>query len=92
MAGLPLLSAELPPELCDDPPGNRVGPRPAGALDGPVHSPVHALQHEILAGWNGVDSADSRQDKAPGWVRLAVPVGSSIALWIVIIGFVRTLL
>ncbi|MBF9151880.1 hypothetical protein [Novosphingobium jiangmenense] len=92
MSGLPLLSAELPDALFEDPSAKAARLRPAHAADAPVSSPVHALQHEIAAGWNAEAPGDSHPAKAPGWVRLAFPVCSSLILWFGIIGFVRSLM
>lgn len=92
MSGLPLLSAELPGGLSEDFSAKAARLRPAQAEDAPVGSPVHALQHEIVAGWTAEQAGDSRPVKAPGWFRLAFPVCSSLVLWCGIIGFVRSLM
>lgn len=92
MPGLPLLSAELPSELGDALLSDRPVPRAAGLRDGSMRSPVHALQHEFFAGWAAAEPGDSQQEKASGWVRLAVPLGSSFVLWTGIIGLVRALM
>ncbi|WP_353229447.1 hypothetical protein [Novosphingobium sp.] len=60
----------------------RVLPRLAGDHDDFVASPVHELQENLWAFTDTVPEADLQL--YPGWVRLAVPVVSSAALWALI--------
>jgi len=54
-------------------------PRSANGGEIPVPSPVHRLQAEIAALGELQDLA--REEKFPGWLRMAVPVGASVLLW-----------
>lgn len=87
----PLISMDrsTTPEAAD--PSSFDGPREALSVDTPVHSPVHALQHELLRAHRDASTSDSRGEKAPGWVRLGFPILASSILWIVIIGFIQAL-
>lgn len=87
----PLLSMDMSAAPEVEGRSSRDGPREARAMDVPVHSPVHALQHEILRAHEDGPVGDSRVDKAPGWVRLGFPAIASLMLWAVIIGFIRAL-
>lgn len=87
----PLLSMDMSAAPDVEGRSSHDGPREARAMDVPVHSPVHDLQHEILRAHEGGPASDSRADKAPGWVRLGLPVIVSLMLWAVIIGFIRAL-
>lgn len=91
MSGMPLLSADAPADLAEAREGAIAVPRPAGPGDVPVQSPVHRLQSDLLAA--GVLESDSlaetASEKAPGWVRLLLPVGVSLLLWSVIFGFIK---
>ncbi|MCX7284935.1 MAG: hypothetical protein NTX28_12970 [Novosphingobium sp.] len=64
---------------------DRVAPRLASGEERPVQSPVHALQQELIR-TDAVmrDSSGSSVQKAPGWVRLTLPLAASLALWAVI--------
>lgn len=65
--------------------------RLANELECPVESPVHALQRELgkLDALKRED--DSLANRAPGWLRIALPLAMSIGLWIVLIGIFRAL-
>lgn len=65
------------------------GPRGAAEVDAPITSPVHAM-HEQLLRFGETGSGDETsfpfaEDKAPGWVRMGLPVGLSVVLWVVIL-------
>lgn len=68
------------------------GPRSAEAVDAPVRSPVHELQDKLLTGQEAeygsvVDHLGEhagRNSKAPGWVRLSLPLLLSFGLWALI--------
>lgn len=62
------------------------GPRVAETVDAPIASPVHRLQDQLQRlGEHTPDAANERHERAPGWVRLALPVALSVALWSVIL-------
>lgn len=84
MSGLPALSIELSAVSAGD---HRVrGPRPADAIDAPVTSPVHELQDQLQRLNADSDGSTVHQPaKAPGWVRLSLPLGVSVILWTVIL-------
>lgn len=67
-------------ELCDP---AAPGPRLADRADTPVDSPVHRLRAEIL----GVEHAEGENAVPvyPGWFRLGLPLGGSLAIWAVIL-------
>ncbi len=69
------------------------GPRPADAVDAPVASPVHDLQVQLqrLNAAGSVEADPYDADLAPGWVRLTVPLGTSVALWAAILWATGTL-
>lgn len=57
----------------------------ADGLDAPLGSPVHELHVQLQQLEEPVDHRDIQSDKAPGWVRLTLPVIVSMALWTVIL-------
>ena len=55
-------------------------------LEQPVRSPVHVLQAELRrVERNGVIYDHAGVAKAPGWLKLALPLGTSTVLWAAII-------
>jgi hypothetical protein len=61
------------------------GPRVANPVDSPIASPVHIL-HDKLQQLDDLQNTDETayaysEGKAPAWVRMALPVSLSIALW-----------
>lgn len=87
MSRMPLLSTDAQADLSEGRDGGLVAPRPAGPGDVPVQSPVHRLQSDLLVAT--VHQTDSHAEKAPGWVRLLLPVAVSLLLWSVIFGFIK---
>ncbi len=81
MSGLSALSIKSPAvDPAYDPPR---GPRVADTIDAPVTSPVHELQDQLQrlhAAQADAGRAHSAM-AAPGWVRLSLPLGMSVALW-----------
>lgn len=71
------------PTVVIDKPANKL--RAANHIDSPIASPVHMLQDKLQQldePNNGSESAYVyRATKAPAWVRMALPVTLSIALW-----------
>lgn len=62
------------------------GLRVADTVDAPIASPVHMLQDQLQRlGEDAASVAQVMDDKAPGWIRLALPVALSVALWSVIL-------
>ncbi|CAH0496336.1 hypothetical protein [Novosphingobium sp. CECT 9465] len=65
------------------------GPRIAADIDQPFGSPVHALQEQLqkIGDVNGpAETAyPFAEDKAPGWVRMGLPIALSVVLWTVIL-------
>ncbi|WP_372730973.1 hypothetical protein [Novosphingobium sp.] len=61
------------------------GPRVANTVDSPIASPVHILQDKLQQldePKHGEETAYAYNvAKAPAWVRMALPVSLSIALW-----------
>lgn len=58
------------------------GPRVANPVDTPIASPVHSLQDKLIHFDERSELAYSfKAHKAPAWVRMALPVALSIALW-----------
>jgi hypothetical protein len=61
------------------------GPRMANHVDSPIASPVHMLQDKLQRMDEPKDVGESayayNPTKAPAWVRMALPVSLSIALW-----------
>lgn len=68
-------------------PENRAAPRLAGDQDGFVASPVHRLQSG-LAVLEDLDP-ELRDDRYPGWFRLAFPLVASGLLWVAILWSAR---
>ncbi|MFM6830303.1 MAG: hypothetical protein ACKOVA_08260 [Novosphingobium sp.] len=68
------------------------GPRSAESVDAPVRSPVHELQDQLVmrhaANFDSMGDAlfehAHRTPKAPGWVRLFLPLSLSLGLWALI--------
>lgn len=64
------------------------GPRPADGIDVPVASPVHDLQHQLQrlgdasVPYDYTEDERRASDKAPGWLRLSLPVAMSVVMWI----------
>lgn len=102
MTGLQALSAPFP--LTADSDAALRGPRAADPAYAPVRSPVHQLQdqlhkqHAADFGTDGsaldafVQRADfgQRADKAPGWMRLALPLLLTLVLWALIFWIMGT--
>lgn len=62
------------------------GPRVADTVDTPIASPVHMLQDQLQRlGEDTAEAAIEMDEKAPGWMRLGLPVALSVALWSVIL-------
>jgi hypothetical protein len=57
----------------------------------PIESPVHALQRQLVRLQAGADESDSPRRKAPGWVRVGMPLTLSIGLWLEIIQIIGAL-
>ncbi len=61
------------------------GPRVANHVDSPIASPVHMLQDKLQRMDEPKGEGESAHAynvaKAPAWVRMALPVTLSIALW-----------
>jgi hypothetical protein len=95
MTGSHALSADFP-FAADLDAVSGSGPRPAGTVDAPVLSPVHQLQDDLQRfhpadadSYTGMTADDAMlADKAPGWVRLMLPLTVSLGLWAVIFGVV----
>ena len=61
------------------------GPRVANPVDAPIASPVHSLQDKLVF-LDELHAASElaysfKAHKAPAWVRMALPIGLSAALW-----------
>ena len=88
MSNLQALPAEVnvpfnqPPIVVDRP---VKGPRAANHVDSPIASPVHMLQDKLQRLDDPNDGGESAYaynvNKAPPWVRMALPVSLSIVLW-----------
>lgn len=65
------------------------GPRIAADIDQPFGSPVHALQEQLQRIGDLDGPAETAypfaEDKAPGWVRMGLPIALSVVLWTVIL-------
>ena len=75
------------PEPAED---AQIRPRPARDHDGFVASPVHAMHQNLWA--FSQDPPETPVRLYPGWVRLAVPLVGSGALWVMIfwaLGYLR---
>lgn len=83
MPRLQTLSADLDYPVAHE--AAQRAPRAADEIDAPIGSPVHALQEQLRRFEAPLDdleySASARSDKAPGWVRLTLPMVLSMALW-----------
>lgn len=74
--------------------GKRQGhavPRLANGEEAPVDSPVHALQQELIQIESAQDGPALSEPKAPGWVRLTLPLVVSGVLWLGIFQLVAML-
>lgn len=60
----------------------RPEPRLASGEEVPVESPVHALYQELARIDEVAGEIDLPEPKAPGWVRLTLPLALSFMLWI----------
>ncbi|MBB3860743.1 hypothetical protein GGQ88_002012 [Novosphingobium hassiacum] len=81
MSGLSALSIKRPAaDAADNPPR---GPRVADTIDAPVTSPVHELQDQLqrLNAAEPYSPGAQVATKAPGWLRVSLPLGMSIILW-----------
>lgn len=71
------------------------GPRVAVEVDTPVRSPVHDLQGQLeqLQDFSpdGGHCSFDFGPRAPGWIRLTLPIGLSLGLWSVIFWIVALL-
>lgn len=87
------LSAHFPTTA--DSEAARHGLRAADLIDSPVRWPVHQLQKlyqaDFDAGESEMAELAARADKAPGWMRLMLPLSLSIVLWAQIFWFVGML-
>ncbi|HQS70792.1 MAG: hypothetical protein B7Y36_13115 [Novosphingobium sp. 28-62-57] len=66
-------------------------PRLANGEETPIDSPVHALQQELIQIESAQDAAALSEPKAPGWVRLTLPLVVSGVLWLGIFQLVAML-
>lgn len=77
------VSDALPSVAASRPAGN--GLRVANPVDAPIASPVHSLQDKLISFDDLHASSEMaysfKAHKAPAWVRMALPVALSIALW-----------
>ncbi len=76
------LPVATPPIFVDR---SAIGPRVANHVDSPIASPVHMLQDKLQRmdepKGEGETAYAYNVAKAPAWVRMALPVTLSIALW-----------
>lgn len=84
MSGTPAFSSLPPIQRAASKRQGHLVPRLANGDEPPVESPVHALQQELNQIDKAWDKPDSSEPKAPGWVRVMLPLVASVVLWTVI--------